>query len=311
LARRRRRARPRSTVLFDEIDTVFSAKSEQDELRGLLNVGYRRGGRAWRIETKGKEHTPRAFEVFGPKLLAGIGNLPATIADRSIPIELERKRRDAQVARFRRKSVAEIAEPLRQALETWAPLAVEGLAQAQPDLPDELNDRAQEMWEPLIAIADEAGGVWPARALVASVELHQREEDVSTGVLLLAHIREAFEEYGTETGVIASEQLVEALTKNEHGPWGRWWRVDTESAARSAKSGLARRLKPFGIRSTTVRVGTSTPRGYRRGDFVPVWERYLPVSRNGATSATDTTAQVGLTSDVADVSSVAQFLGAE
>jgi len=61
--------------------------------------------------------------------------------------------------------------PLRQELETWAVDNIATLAAARPELPDELGDRAQDVWEPLLAIAELAGGDWPERARTAAVAL--------------------------------------------------------------------------------------------------------------------------------------------
>lgn len=55
--------------------------------------------------------------------------------------------------------------------------------------------------------------------------------------------------------------------------------------------GLANHLKEYGVKSRSIRIGGSTPKGYRRDDLNEVWNRYLPAipdkSATGATSATD------------------------
>jgi putative DNA primase/helicase len=48
------------------------------------------------------------------------------------------------------------------------------LRKIEPDMPESLNaagDRAPDAWEPLVAIADVAGGVWPQRARNAALAL--------------------------------------------------------------------------------------------------------------------------------------------
>ena len=58
-------------------------------MRGMLNAGHRRGGRALRCE--GESNDVRALNVFAPVVLCGIGALPGTLHDRSILIpRLER-----------------------------------------------------------------------------------------------------------------------------------------------------------------------------------------------------------------------------
>lgn len=292
------------TVLFDEVDVIFGGKGERaDELRGLLNAGYKRGGAAWRMEMSGKAFTAKSFDVFGPKALAGIGALPDTIGDRSHPIAMARQVRAASVERFRTRGKLDETAEIRAALEAWAESAAAAVALARPALPDELNDRAQDIWEPLLAIAERAGGDWPARARAAALELHADEDQAETtaALLLLRHIREAFVDAGNPSA-LSTETILRALVDNDEGPWARWWSTDTDHDRRSAASGLARHLRPFGIRSTKVRIGGATPRGYSRDSFTDAWERYL--SGVDGTNGTDGTPQVGATSTVPPVASV-------
>jgi hypothetical protein len=149
------------TLLFDEVDAIFGAKArEREDLRGLLNAGYRRGALARRMGGP-RMTTLEAFPVFCPKALAGIGDLPDTITDRAIRIQLERKTRDERIERFRRREVEAEAELLRMRLADWLEPQVDELQAARPQLPDELDDRAQDIWEPLLAIADLAASGRP------------------------------------------------------------------------------------------------------------------------------------------------------
>jgi hypothetical protein len=280
---------------------IFGGKSERaDELRGLLNAGYKRGGIAMRVEMRGKEGVLRDFDVFGPKALAGIGDLPDTISDRAIDIEMMRQVRSARVERFRTRGKLEETEPLREQIAAWATEHLEQLTHSWPPLPDELNDRQQDIWEPLLAIADAAGGDWSVRARAAARELHAGgdEADTSVAVLLLGHLRDLFAEHG-DPPALSTEAILEALVNNDAGPWARWWSTDTDHARRSAASGLARHLKPFGIRSTKIRLDAVALRGYRRESFDESWSRYLPPVME--LTPTDGTPQVAPTSTVPSV----------
>ncbi len=85
----RRIDRERPTLLLDEADAAFRGAEEYAQtLRGTLNMGHRRGGRVTICAGTGDETND--FDVFGPKAIAGVGRLPDTVADRSIPIELQR-----------------------------------------------------------------------------------------------------------------------------------------------------------------------------------------------------------------------------
>jgi putative DNA primase/helicase len=72
-------------LLVDEYDAWMR---ENEEIRGLLNAGHRRGAKVYRCEGDGNE--VRAFDAYAPAMLCGIGALPGTLHDRSIVIHLER-----------------------------------------------------------------------------------------------------------------------------------------------------------------------------------------------------------------------------
>jgi hypothetical protein len=163
------------TLLLDEVDAIFTAKSEKDDLRGVINAGWRRSAVALRMGgprmTKVEDFSP-----FGFKVLAGIGELPDTIRDRCIRIRLERRTRDERIERFRRRDAEARGYELRNRLADWLEPRVDHVRSLRPDLPDELDDRAQDVWEPLLAIADLADGEWPERARAAALALSSGEE---------------------------------------------------------------------------------------------------------------------------------------
>ncbi len=142
------------TLLVDEVDALFSNKLPREELRGILNAGYRSGAVVHRMG--GSNNTSlQTFSVYCPKAFAGIGNcLPDTISDRSIPISLKRRTRDESVERFRLRDVEAEGHALRDRLTDWLEPQRDHLHASRPRLPDELDDRAQDVWEPLLAIAD-------------------------------------------------------------------------------------------------------------------------------------------------------------
>jgi hypothetical protein len=145
------------TLLLDETDAVFKGDREYAEtLRGVLNAGFRRGGVASLCVGQGANITYRDFPVFGPKAIAGLGRLPDTVADRAIPVELRRRRPSERVERFRLRKAEREAVPVHDALRAWAEANLDALSRAEPELPDELDDRAQDIVEPLLVIADAA-----------------------------------------------------------------------------------------------------------------------------------------------------------
>jgi hypothetical protein len=209
----------------------------------------------------------KQFPVFGPKALAGIGKLPDTVTDRSIPILMLKRKRTEPVGKFRERIARGEAAPIVAGL-TSALVAQPPAFEA--DIPPELPDRAGDAWEPLLAIADAAGGVWPGRSRRAAVVLHAgRDQDDSLGLRLLADARRVFDSRQVER--IFTAELVAALQADEEGPW---------SSERSpfTPHRLARLLHPFGIASKQLRIGPTSLKGYERDAFVDSWERYLPPS---------------------------------
>jgi hypothetical protein len=262
------------TLLLDELDAAFGGEKEYKEaLRGILNEGFRKGGNFRKCD--GKNHDLRVFQVFCPKALAGIGKIPETIASRSIVIEMRRRKSTERVERLRVKDIRNAAEPLRESLADWSRSgAVELLTTARPFLPDEMGDRQQDICEPLLAIAELAGGKWPGRQANSLLRLFGSAvaEDDSMGVRLLAAIWSVFAERTGKSGEkISSSELADTLCAREGEPWAEW------SGGRGMNPDrLARALGKYGIRPKSVRLGSETAKGYERHSFSDVWARYCP-----------------------------------
>jgi Protein of unknown function (DUF3631) len=273
------------TLLMDEVDALFKAR-EREELRGLINAGHRRGEPVWRVG--GKHNTkPLPFATFCPKLLAGIGDcLPDTVLDRAIRIKLERKLPGELVERFRRVRVTPEGEGLRDRLADWLGPQAEALRAAEPPLPEELDDRAQDCWEPLLAIADLAAGGWPERARAAARALSGALDpaaDDSVARLLLADLRAVV--FRGETERISTADLLTALCADADGdrPWREWWwNEKEEKPTGGAAHRLGRLLHTFGISSKDIRFTEGrharTLKGFERAWFEDAWRRYLPLS---------------------------------
>jgi hypothetical protein len=271
------------TLLLDEVDTVFSGNKDErkEPLRALLNAGFERKAKVPRCVGQGSNYQVQEFAVFCAKAFAGIGRLPDTISDRCMPIRLIRRSRDEEIERFRKRDAEAATVSIRENLVSWAQQngQSEKLRAARPDIPIELDDRQADIFEPLLAIADMAGGDWPERSRNALVTLcaTENEDDDSLGVKLLSAIREAFDAAAVDR--IPTRELLERLTSQESdAPWAGWWENDLRNGnTRGPAAKLARLLKPFGIQARVIRLrdGT-TPRGYMREDFEQAWKRYCP-----------------------------------
>jgi hypothetical protein len=265
----RKLAQEQITLLFDEVDTIFTkhGKDNQNEdLRALLNAGYRRGASIPRCV--GGRHKVEEFSVFAAVALAGIGDLPDTIITRSIVIKMRRRAAREVIEQYRVRIHEPEGHALRDQLSDWAESVGSTVGEAWPALPEVITDRKAEAWEPLIAVADAAGGTWPDRARVAAVAdvAATRERVPTLGIRLLSDVREAFK----ESDVLATSDLLEILNNMDEAPWGNLRGKPLDSR------GLAMRLKKYGVTPKSVRIGEATPKGYTRENLYDAWERYLP-----------------------------------
>ena len=252
------------TLLIDEADT-FARLS--DDLRGILNAGHGRDD-AVVIRSEGDDHEPRAFSVYGPKALSGIGDLPDTVQARSIVVVLHRKPAHVDVTRMRRRKLAAELLPLAQQCARWARDHVEELKGMEPVMPEGLSDRQADSWEPLIAIADAVGGRWPHRARDAARLLCQQGPEATQDIReqLLADLHAVW----GERDEWFSADLVTKLVQLEGRPWPEFGRARKPLT----QTGLARLLKPFGLAPKPLRQGDDVARGYTRAALAPVWAQY-------------------------------------
>ncbi|RCS59592.1 DUF3631 domain-containing protein [Parvibium lacunae] len=255
------------TVLIDEADTFIR---ENDELKGLINAGHTRAN-AFVLRVVGDNHEPKLFKVWGAKALAGIAlekHLPDATMSRAIIFELRRKLPHESVTRLRHAEGG-LFDGVAAKLARFAEDYAQQVRQARPTLPDELGDRAQDNWEPLLAIAGCAGTEWLQRATVAALTLSGAgDKTVSTGNELLADIQEIFE--NKRLAKISTADLIKALTDDDEKSWATYNRGKSITARQ-----IATRLNGYGIKSKTVRIGYGTAKGFELDQFTDAFTRYL------------------------------------
>lgn len=272
------------TMLLDEGDTFFK---DRPELHGIVNAGYERGGFVLRAEASGDAFEPKRFNVFCPKSIAGIAlerHLPESTMSRAIVINMRRKRRDEAVERLRTAPDGMFAK-IRSRIARFAQDNAQAIEASRVELPDELSDRAQDCWEPLLAIAACGGEVWVDYATEAAVQLSaDSAEQIGGSSELLADVREIFavvDRFGEPPDRIRTRDLLAELLKDPEKPWVTWNRGNPLSARQ-----LAKMLGSYSIHPRTVRFGTETPKGYLREQFKDAFQRYLPpVAEKAASSA--------------------------
>jgi len=258
------------SLLIDEADSFLSAS---EELRGILNAGFEANGRVLRVEEAQGELRPRVFRCFAPVALAGIGRMPGTLEDRSIPIALQRAEAESRIrlTKLRAPGAREALAALARQCVRWALDHRDRLPLA-PEVPSALNDRQADIAVPLLSIADLAGGGWCDRIRRALLTLFGSERDraaIDLGSLLLADCYAVFAETGSLR--ITSGELASRLADIETSPWG-----EIAVGRPITPHRLAKMLSPFGIRPATIRFGHEVSKGYLRADFEAPWRRYLP-----------------------------------
>ena len=284
----------RPTILIDEADTFFK---DNMELRGMINAGYSRDGAILRSESVGTTFEPRSYSVFSPKAIAGISlekHLPDATMSRGIPINLRKKLKTETVSRLRYTDKSAFAGYVERLMRFSEDYSIQAKV-ARPTLPDELSDRAQDIWEILIIIAACAGDEWVTRATAAALKLSGAgEKVVSTGNELLVDIQHIFKDKKLDT--ISTADLIAALIADDEKSWATYNRGKQISGRQ-----IATRLLGYGICSKSIRRGCEVFRGFELSQFVDAFARYLvdPIS-----SVTTLQTSTGAGLDVTDRESV-------
>jgi hypothetical protein len=252
-------------IFADEYDAWLR---DNEELRGLLNAGHRRGAKVYRCE--GDRHEVRGFNAYAAAVLCGIGALPGTLHDRSIVLRVERAKKGELRARFDPRHTEKENELCRK-LARWCADNRERIAACDPALPNGVFNRQADNWRPLFAIAEVAGGDWLKRCADAFEKL-TRQTDAQRGSIrleLLADMQVVFRQSQIER--IFSRDLVEALVAMSDGPWPEAWR-----GRPITERWLAQKLAGFDVQPKTLRIGAQRAKGYEKADFQNAFERYLP-----------------------------------
>jgi hypothetical protein len=264
------------TLLWDEIDSIFGnrrASEANENKRALLNAGFERGIQAIRMERSPNGFKKISYDPFGPKILAGIGRIPETIVDRSISILIHRKLKTQPCQKYRRRDRAE-AKPLHDSLEAWSKdeELQKTLRESQPQMPEFLTDRQEDIWEPLLAIADSIGGDVPGPAREAAQALSGNDDDGSAyGTAQLAAIRTVV----GDRGRITSADLIDGLWKADALPP----RLMEDEKPNYKKIGhwLSKFIKSYGGKpARQLDFDGQNARGYEAAELNAIFERYCP-----------------------------------
>ncbi|MEV7270097.1 DUF3631 domain-containing protein [Streptomyces bacillaris] len=258
------------TLLVDEADTIFSKAGDNEELRGLLNAGHQRNRPAWRIS--GPEHKPTPYPTFAMAALASIGDLPDTITDRAVVLRMQKRKPGEKVTPFRSRYATPELNTLRDKLTAWLGPLLGTAGRMAPTMP--VEDRAADTWEPLVIVADLAGGQWPALARAACGAMTRfeavQDEQTNLKTRLLRDIHHVFKAHGNPEA-LSSLDLVTTLLQDPDAPW-----------AEHGTNGLnpyhlGKLLRDFDIRPANYRFDQGRQaKGYARNRFLDSWARHCP-----------------------------------
>jgi hypothetical protein len=287
------------TLLIDEVDTFLKGN---DQLKGILNAGYHRKAafvlRAGPApassedperERFGAPGAVKRFSCWCPKVLAKIGPFPDTLADRCIVIRMNRKTSIEKCDRSRQLDPA----PLRQRCARFVLDHAGEIASAQPQIPSVLNDRAADIWEPIFALADLAGGPWPESARQAAVHLTASAQDSNPIGSLLFDIFKLFA-LAAQDRIFTRALLFGLNQRFTDRPW-----MELRKGKEVTEMWLAQKLRPYGIRPKTLRIQDQVAKGYAEEDFREAFRRYIPRSELEAFRAELTEPQLPAATDQA------------
>jgi hypothetical protein len=267
----------RPTLFIDEADTFLARNSA---MRGIINSGNtwrtayvlrlsssktRRGDPPPPPALQAAEPGLKRYSCWCPKVIALIGEIPDTIADRSIVVKMARKLVTEPCAPLAELDTAEIkAKCARFALD-----AGPSIAQSDKIRGEGLNDRAADTFDPLYVIARQAGDDWEKKLHAAALALNATTPFDNRGTEVLLDVLSVIAESGYDR--MFSRDLVAGLRDGSAG-------LSSFALKGSAidEYKIAKLLRPYGIKPSTFRMGTQVYRGYIAADFHQALERYVP-----------------------------------
>jgi len=162
-----------ATVFIDEADILFGAGARKSAVRAVINGGYTRAGTV--LNGTGSKATRTG--VFGAMAVAGLDMLEKNAGEqmkatlsRGIRIRMEPAPAD-DLPRDLDEYAESKAGEIRRWMAVWAGQVAGQVAKAVPEVPAGIHGRPAQIWRPLLAVADAAGGDWPERARAACREL--------------------------------------------------------------------------------------------------------------------------------------------
>jgi hypothetical protein len=202
-----------ATVVLDELDLVKKRDDHQD-LMQMLRVGFQRPGMVLRSAKIDSDYGPKAFDVFGPKVLAGRSAFPdPALESRCVRVYMQSGVDLSKVMRRLPESYPTDCASLRNQLlqwradHYWQPLR-------EVDMPS-VEPRLEQLFRPLASLIDDETALEALKSCITSLQEEltdsrriSPEGRVAAALLKLSRDRENSE--GTEKKIHLQE-VVDAL----------------------------------------------------------------------------------------------------
>lgn len=261
------------TMMLDEFDHFDVAN--RSPLLGILNSGYKPNGSITRSAIGKSKNWDEIqhFSTWCPKVLCGIGTIPASLQSRCITIKLRRKLPSEEVESMNAvlRANPDYFANIRRKIVWFVMTYEDELCSKFFDPPNELSDRLQDIWEGLFKLAEfmDGGGdeLYAAKEAAIKISKSARIDAPSQRIELLKDIKGLLADYPED--FVESIKLKDQLIGLSDRPWGE------PQGRQLTPHKLAELLKPFGIEPTQKRFKNQIVRGYARSAIDEAIARYL------------------------------------
>lgn len=250
------------TMLIDEVDALFTGTKATEEMRGVVNSGYKVGGYIWRNAPGKDGPEPRKFDTYCPKIMAGLdnGHLPETVASRSIEIILEKAgsvntegqlvapdgtTRETYYEFLAAQASEHVVREIQLFIAEWAARYSRYMPKPLPGM----GPRQFELAFPLLQVAHAAGVDAEAAEWIKAAFEHKPRRDTHEQAMLRS-IHALFQESGAER----------MFSRDLFGPLGITGKK------------LATDLAKLGVQGgNDMTISNRTGKGYYRSQFEALW----------------------------------------
>jgi hypothetical protein len=278
--------------VFDEVDAWYGLL---DLMRKIINSGSDERAKVHRTEDVGRgdkrRMEVREYSPYAPMIFIGLKLdrlLRRTTLSRALLIRMRPARVGEVVEDINgnREAIARLVTLAGRA-KRWVADNETALRVARPEIPEGVINRLRQIWGPLFAIADQAGGDWRKRAEAALTADRAEARDPNLGEQLLLDIRGVIRKHGIVVGddvALHTADIIAKLLNLEE----RAWSVFGKSRDAIRDFEIRDLLRPFGLKPVQIQIGGRggpNRRGYWLAEIEAAIDRYIASSPAKAESA--------------------------